>query len=97
MRDASGAAVVCSHVASMGLPIVRATRDEPLEAVDSGWQFLCDRSHADSDAEAQIWSVAEVLALEPSLTGFVDAPVGTRLWRQDKGSPWQLGSTNDSH
>ena len=93
MEDASGAAIVCSHVAE-GVPIVRAIRDEPLEAADSGWQFLCARSHADSINEAQVWSLSDVTGVAPSLLAFINAPVGTRLWRRDERSPWQAQQPN---
>jgi len=82
------AAIVCSHIATKHLPILRAIRTEPLEPEDSGWQFLCNSGEEEGDDEAQVWLVSEILGLEPSLSQFVNLPVGTKLSRKDKSSKW---------
>lgn len=89
MKESTEAAIVCTHVAKGEEPIVCAVRDEPVDAADSGWQFLCAGSHVDPDKDAQVWSLSEVIAAEPSLAGLIEAPIGTRLLRQDERSPWQ--------
>lgn len=86
--DESGGAIVCKHVTSENLPILRATRDRPLNPEDSGWQFLCNTGRDETDAE--IWSVNEVLELEPSLSPFINNPSGTQLVRNDKKSQWKI-------
>ena len=83
------AAVVCEHVAKHGFPILGAVRTEPLREEDSGWQFLCYSGPDEDENQAQVWAVSEVLGLEPSLTEFIDSPVGTRLCRRDKNSKWE--------
>src|SRR5579862_8221452 len=78
--DANRAAIVYDHVAVGGQPILHAARSEPLEDVDSGWQFL--RGGTDHATNAKIWALREVLSLEPTLAGLVDLPAGTQLNRQ---------------
>ena len=84
------AAVVCGHVAKQGLPILGAVRTEPLRQEDSGWQFLCYSGPDEDEDHGQVWAVSEVLSLVPSLSHFIDFPVGTRLRRRDKNSKWEI-------
>jgi len=86
----SRAAIVCSHVAKVDCPILRAVRTEPLEPADSGWQFLCNSGKEENEFEAQVWLVGEVLGHEPSLSEFINSPIGTILSRKDKNSRWEL-------
>ena len=88
-RDSSGAAILCPHVAHEGLPILYAERSEPVDAADSGWQFLCDSGRPEDPSKAQIWSLAEVVAKDASLQTILGAPAGTRMHRRDHGAPWQ--------
>lgn len=83
------AAIICVHAAKEGLPILRAIRTEPLEPEDSGWQFLCNSGKDENENEAQVWLVSEVLGLEPSLSKFIKAPVGTMVSRLDGNSRWE--------
>jgi hypothetical protein len=83
------AAIVCAEVASGRLPILRAERSEPGEEVDSGWQFLCGDCSEDW-RRAQVWAVHEVLALEPSLTTFIEFPTGTRFVRRSQKDDWEV-------
>lgn len=85
--DSSGAALVCEHVAGRKAPILYAFRDEPVEPEDSGWQFLCG---TDDDIEQmQVWSVNEVLRLEPTLGEWVDRAAPVEIFRSDEQSPWK--------
>jgi hypothetical protein len=88
-RDSSGAAILCPHVAREGLPILYAERSEPVDAADSGWQFLCGSGRPEDQTKAQIWSLAEVVAKDSSVQMILGAPAGTRIRRQDQTSPWQ--------
>lgn len=87
--DMSGAAIVCSHVAG-GQPFRRATKSEPLSAEDSGWQFLCDSVEREDESQAQVWSIREVLELDPSLKPFLDKPSGTTLVRDGPQGDWKV-------
>lgn len=84
------AAVVCPHVAE-GRPVRLATRDTPLEAADSGWQFLCGELPEEDPNKARIWAVDEVLEQEPSLRQYVNLPPGTTLMRKGAGEQWVVG------
>ncbi len=87
------AAIVCRHVAEEHLPILRAVRDEPTMEEDSGWQFLCGSNHSENPEMAKVWLICEVLDREPSLSAFIDRPLGTILTRKDSASDWELQST----
>ncbi len=80
-------AIVCIHVATRRSPILRATRDEPLEEADSGWQFLCGASgHAASDA--QVWRLDEVVAYDPSVRELLDEPPNKSFERNPVTYEW---------
>ena len=87
------AAIVCRHCASGKRPILYAERDEPVENVDSGWQFLCDVEQHDNVEDAEVWSVEEVLQAEPTLRRFIDLPPGCSLTRADAKSEWHSSQT----
>jgi hypothetical protein len=89
MQDSSAAAIVCPHVARDGRPILYAERSEPVNAEDSGWQFLCNSVRSEDPSQAQVWSLDEVLVLEPSLRSVIVAPPGTRVYRRDKLAAWE--------
>ena len=85
----NAAAILCTHVAAGERPIGLAIRTEPIEAKDSGWQFLCN-CEVDEDAdEAKIWLINEVLAMEPTLAEYINRPPRIELVRTDPLSPWE--------
>jgi len=81
-------------VAREGLPILWAEKSEPLDAEDSGWQFVCNSGRTEDETQAQVWSIDEVLALEPSLATFVSSTPGTRLLRANQRSAWQVSTVH---
>ena len=89
VRDVARAAILCPHVAQEGLPILYAERSEPVDAADSGWQFLCDSGRPEDHSKAQIWSLEEVLGRDASLHTILGAPAGTRIRRRDNTAPWR--------
>jgi len=84
----TGAAIVCSHVARDGYPVLLAKRDDPMDPDDSGWQFLCGSGVHEDEQLAQVWAVSEVVEKEPTLKGIIGSPVGSKFVRRDKTSPW---------
>ncbi len=83
------ASIVCSHVAN-GRPILRAVRDEPEMAEDSGWQFLCDLVGEENPETAQVWLVCEVLEKDFSLKSIINLPTGTIATRLGLDDPWVI-------
>ena len=81
------ACIVCPHVAA-GEPIFRAVRDEPLDAQDSGWQFICEAGDHEDETAAKVWSLETLLRREPSLQGLMSAPPGTTLERRGRTGEW---------
>jgi hypothetical protein len=86
------AAIVCSHVATEHLPILRAVRDEPTMPADSGWQFLCGLIEHENSDSPKVWGMFEVLDYEPSLIRFANYPPGTVLTRKDTASDWEIST-----
>jgi hypothetical protein len=85
----NGAAIVCAHVATSGIPILLAARDDGTMPEDTGWQFLCNSVDEEDMQETQVWSLREVIELEPSLAPFMNCVTGTVLIRDDQASTWK--------
>lgn len=83
------AAIVCYHVAVQGLPILWAIKDEPVDADDSGWQFLCNSGRDEDQSEAQVWSLSEVCEHTPSVEGLLKSEIVANYFRKDEQSPWK--------
>jgi hypothetical protein len=83
------AAIVCSHVSSRTHPILRAVRDEPEMAEDSGWQFLCCSGEEEDADKAQVWLVSEVIDFDPTLRAIVGSTPGTVATRKSANDPWE--------
>lgn len=90
MTIVNSAAIVCEHVASGNFPILYATRTEPLEPEDSGWQFLCHSGLDEDDGKAQVWSIGHVIESDPNLMELIERPIGTILTRKDTNSVWTV-------
>ena len=54
---------------------------------DHSWAFLCSTS--DDEFEGRVISMAEALAIDPSLRSIADLPSGWIAWREETGGPWQ--------
>jgi hypothetical protein len=87
-------AILCEHIANEGYPILRARKDEPLENVDSGWQFICNSGKIENEEKAQVWSITEVLEIEPSFVGYLDESPGTVLVRESIKHKWKVLKDN---
>ena len=85
---ANAGAIVSSQIVA-GEPILRAVRNEPIDAADSGWQFLSESGADESIENAQLWSVIQVVEHDPSLLTFINSPVGTTMSRTDVNSEWK--------
>ncbi len=83
------AAVVCEHIAAKECSILSAFRTEPVEPEDSGWQFFCGNNEEDPE-KAKVSLLDEVLALEPSLTAFMQEAPGVHVWRSSTESAWRV-------
>ena len=84
----SSAAIVSGNVASKANPILMAERSDPVDDADSGWQFWGGENDSLRAEDAQVWSVGEVLQLEPTLTAYIDSPKGTKLERASENASW---------
>ena len=85
----NAAAILCEHVAAKQYPMTHAVRSDPVDADDSGWQFLCNSGLPEDPEKAQVWLLREVLAIEPGLELFVGEPPGTHLLRAAPGDRWR--------
>ena len=81
--------IICDHIFD-GESILKAVRDEPIDPVDSGWQFHCNKFDHSQESSAKIISVQELLEIEPSLKTFINATVGTSLEREGPLNAWKV-------
>jgi hypothetical protein len=88
--DDSGSVIVCSHIAKENYPILLAIRDEPTDAIDSGWQFLCNAMENEDTVGVQVWSVKDILNHEPTLAEFIKQQPGAILIRDNKNTAWKI-------
>ena len=88
--DRSGAALVCEHVAQRAEPIRIAFRIEPVDDVDSGWQFFCGSTTDEDPGKAAVWSLNDVSDQAPGLRGLLDLPPGSELFLD--GDEWRRRS-----
>ena len=65
------AAIVCEHIARANAPIHYAIKTDSDFPEDSGWQFFCSSEDEELVDNAQIWSLKEVIDLEPSLFPYI--------------------------
>lgn len=84
--------VVCRHIAKDMLPILEVRRSNPVDPQDSGWHAYCNSEDDEQIDDAEIWTVGQILAYEPSLVGLLDSEVGTILKRETRGHAWSVGS-----
>ncbi len=87
----NSAAIVCKEIAADKAPILRATRTHPADIADSGWQFLCGRFD-DDPANAQVWSLGEVVDYDPTILPFLELPFGSVIERDSREGEWVIGN-----
>jgi hypothetical protein len=88
------AAILCVHVANGERTILKAVRTKPVTRGDSGWQFICGLE-SENPAEAKVWAVSEVLAIDPSIGEIISAPFGSAFVK--RGNEWtkyEVGSVS---
>jgi hypothetical protein len=74
--------VLTTSVVLGGAPILMVTHDED----DGGWQFLCGTTNAPE--HGRIVHLADIVAMDPTVTELVDLPLGWVAWRAALGAPW---------
>jgi hypothetical protein len=65
-----------------GAPIMMVSHD----ADDGGWQFLCGTTN--DPADGRIVHLAEMVALDPTVTEVADLPLGWVAFRAKVGGEW---------
>jgi hypothetical protein len=82
------AAIVCKHISYPERPILRATRDVPVDPADSGWQFLCGVADH-RNIRGAIWALEEAACLDASLREILDAEPEVSFKRSTLGGSWR--------
>lgn len=65
-----------------GAPILMVSHD----ADDGGWQFLCGTTN--DPADGRIMHLAEIVAMDPTVTQVADLPLGWVAFRSALGAEW---------
>ena len=71
-------------------PLLYAERNQPVDEMDSGWQFSSLETGGGDPAEAQVWTLEEVLQIEPALRSFVGMQPGTVVARSSTSVHWEI-------
>lgn len=88
--DAPNTAVItCCHVLDGNLPILHVTHDME----DGMWQFLCGRSH--DETEARIVSLYSIYVCDPSVARLADLPCGYTADRDSATDEWIIQKTQE--
>jgi hypothetical protein len=83
--------IVCQHISIGSSEVIRRmVRDVPIEDNDSGWQALCDSGKNEDMNKAQVWSIDEILAFDPSVQPILDSPYGCSFSRRDRKDAWEI-------
>jgi len=82
-------ALLCPHCMNRQHGILQAVRVVPKNKRESGWQFYCKSGLNESPAEAHTVPLSRILDQEPQLLKWLDADVGTVVWRPTVGDPWE--------
>jgi hypothetical protein len=84
------AAIVSKLVAVHKRPILFAERSLPLDDCDSGWQFLSNEHDCLQMSDGQVWSLKEVIDIEPRLSAFITMGVGFKIVRANSEDDWRI-------
>ncbi|WP_340316132.1 hypothetical protein [Rhizorhabdus argentea] len=76
-------------------PLLFGERSDPVEEMDSGWQFSSMPSGGGEQEAAEIWTLEAILKDDPSLSFFVGMPPGTMIRRASNIDRWSI-AINDS-
>jgi hypothetical protein len=82
------AAILCEHISYPDRPILRATRDVPVEPEDSGWQFLCGVENHDK-SNGVVWLLEELAGLDSSLRSILDSEPEASFERSTADGAWR--------
>lgn len=75
----------CTHVLDQKQPVLYVTHDEE----DGGWQFLCGQEGHEA-ADARIASLKNIVALDETLNGLYEMPLGIGAIREAIGEKWDI-------
>ena len=89
-------AILSGEIASRRQAIRYASRSQPVDEADSGWQFTAGPQYPLSLVGVQIWALGEVVKLEPSLERYMGLPAGTVLNRVGHSDVWIDEWTSDA-
>lgn len=84
------AAIVCRHVVD-GAPILFAAREQGSGPEGCEWEFRCG-AEGESDADARILPLDEIVRRDPTTVEIVLHPRGTVLQRPTPTARWHTGS-----
>ena len=81
-----GGCIATDKITVDGLPIIWMYRDEPVNDIDTGWQFTSgtetEEYMADNNNSA-IYEVNTIANYEPAIIPYLNMPVGTELRREE--------------
>ena len=79
-----GGCVATDKITVYGEPVDYMVREEPLNDVDSGWQFFSGtetQEYIDDPANSMVYDVNTIANYDPAIIPYLDLPFGTQLER----------------
>lgn len=83
-------AIISRNIALGIDKILYAQRDDPISPEDSGWQFTAGSLDGSNMQNAEIWTLREIIELEPTLAKFISLPIGSGIVRSSSGDNWRI-------
>lgn len=83
-----GGCIATDRILVDGAKVGVMRRDEPINQVDSGWQFMAgdeDENYMDENSNHGIYDVNTIANYDPDIIPFLDAPTGSAFERDDDG------------
>ncbi|RAJ08235.1 hypothetical protein LX64_00882 [Chitinophaga skermanii] len=81
-----GGCIATDMITVEGLPIMYMYRDEPVNEVDTGWQFFAGiepDEYVNDHNNAGVYDVNTIANYDPAIIPYLDLPIGTELEREE--------------
>jgi hypothetical protein len=80
-----GGCVATDKITVLGEKVDYMVREEPLNEIDSGWQFFSGtetQEYIDDPANSMVYDVNTIANYDPAIIPYLDLPFGTQLERE---------------
>ena len=89
--EAMGSCIASDRITVDGAPVGYMYREEPDNALDSGWRFFAgDESdeYCGDTTNFEIYDVNTIANYDPSIVSYLESPLGSAFERPREGDPF---------